>query len=229
MKRGIQLEENDFKHLMNLIKNAYVDSDISKHCQKENLNWSYSICSTKIVPNNPLIVGFNWGAEDSISYQPQEIPSKSFEGIYNDLGSFKRVVPFLKEYISDDVITTIGQTNYCFFRSKIESQITENDLILCRPIFMELLILTKPKYLLVFSSRLRKYLTSLYAFSIIDSKQCVFYRGKNRTKVVFDAIKGKLKIDGSHKEIIIYILPHPNYPIKKEARRKAWEIIKAIK
>jgi hypothetical protein len=66
------------------------------------------------------------------------------------------------------------------------------------------------------SSQLREYLIKNERLIDIESKIIKFQRGKSLVSI--QAIKAKL-LDGTK----ICFLPHPNYPIKGEARDLAWD------
>jgi uracil-DNA glycosylase len=109
----------------------------------------------------------------------------------------------------------IVQTNYCFFRSLNEGQITARDLNLCYPIFDELLKLLKPSQIISFSSRLKQVL--LEKGRLISENKLLLLTNKGE----YHVLKAYLSVDS--KPIPIAFLPHPNYPIGGDQRIKAWD------
>lgn len=147
-----------FKKLLEKTKDAYYKSDVFKmHGQ---MNWGYSLTSTSLKKNEKVIAGFNWGVdnrwiEQGNSYGAQiDYPSKNFCSSYDNLGSFKRTINLFYKYF--EIIPEI-QTNYCFFRSEKENQITAKDLDLCSRLFDELIEYLEPSMLISFSKSLNNY------------------------------------------------------------------------
>ena len=70
-----------------------------------------------------------------------------------------------------------------------------------------------------FSSRFRDYLVESSKLSDINEKYLGLEGYKRRLRIV----TGKYKVNQNSIEFIY--LPHPNYPIRKELRHKAWEYV----
>lgn len=205
-----------FNKLLEKTNLAYLKSDIYKsHGHK---NWGYSVSSTCFEKNAKVIVGFNWGVDNSLikngnSHCPQkEYPLKSYSSLYDELGSFKRTFNLFHNYF--ETIPEI-QTNYCFFRSENESQITNNDLELSNDLFDELIEYLNPSMLISFSKSLNCYFEST---GRLVHRDLLEIKSGNR---IFQAVKGNVNI--SNRVIKYFNLPHPNYPITKKARTEAWE------
>lgn len=213
----------DYEHFNDLLaktKSAYDLSDIKKHCDKEGHQWFYSLCATKIIVNKPLIIGFNWGAGSGVSFAPQmDYPTESFYDLHKKkwLGSLSRIIPYCEKYISKEFACEAGQSNYCFFRSYQEDQISEHDLELCKPIFRELLEISKPSLLLCFSARLRDHLILSELVENCATAELPYRQGNAERKCL--VAKGEISFGKSK----IYFLPHPNWPLKREIREEAWE------
>ena len=203
-----------FNGLLADIKKAYYQSNIyNKNKEKE---WYYSITATKFSKNNPLIVGFNWGVDSNWTkkgnkYKPQSnYPLSTFEGLYDDLGSFKRTISLFHRYYP--AALQGNQINICFFRSENENQINTDDLFLCKPIFEKIVGYLNPSSIISFTRKnhfLTEHNSQIKTIDISNGKSTVYVS------------KGKVKIN----EMLIdfYNLPHPNYPVKTESRNKAWE------
>lgn len=205
-----------FNELLEKTKVVYYQSDVFK--QHGNKNWGYSVTATSFEKHSKVIVGFNWGVDNNWikqghSYGPQkDYPLKNFTSSYDDLGSLKRTFSFFHNHF--ETIPEV-QVNYCFFRSEREDQITAKDLKLSGELFDSLIQYLEPSMLISFSKTLNDYLSKTE--KLIPEKPLEIKSGNKH----FLVTKGKVKI--SDKEIDYFNLPHPNYPITREARVTAWD------
>lgn len=201
-----------FYELLYETKQAYLLSDVYKNFKDKE--WYYSVTATKFMKNKPLIVGFNWGAEQDYKYSPQcEYPFTHFEGLYDELGSLNRTIPFFHEYFQKAL--TGMQTNFCFFRSHEEKQISFKDLGLCKPLFDKYLDYVDPSIIISFSSKLRDYFNDN---NLITNKKVLSIKYlKGQTEI----IKGNYETKAGKIINFVYI-PHPNARVSKEDRIKAW-------
>lgn len=198
------------------IKQAYLLSDIYQ--KSEENKWYYAASATRLMKNKPLILGFNWGVdskaiEKGFVPSPQaEYPFSHFSGLYDELGSFKKVVDNFHVYYQEGL--TGVQTNYCFFRSPNESDISGKDIQLCEPIFDKLINYLKPSSILTFSKKLHRHLMN-------RENQVITESIPSGDKTVYVS-KGKIIIN--KKSIDYYNLPHPNnwHYNKPESIEKAW-------
>lgn len=205
---------NKLEFLLNELNAAHRKSDIAVACEKSGRSWGYSLITTSLKPDRPMLVGFNWGAAAGKSYENQKsIESEAL--LDQDLGSFKRIVPYTEKFIGCGSMVDASQTNYCFFRSHSESEISQTDINLCKPIFRDLLFVVKPSMILCFSSKLRDHLIEDGQVYNLKTTSITFKRGV--LDIEYIVKKGSLNGD-----INIYFLPHPNYPMRKTAREKAW-------
>lgn len=86
----------------------YETSDIKKE------GWSYSLVNTSMEHSAPLIFGFNWGVAQNEKYSSQQtIEKTNFEAA--DVGSLKRIHPFIRQHFGQDYLSKVSQLNYCFF------------------------------------------------------------------------------------------------------------------
>jgi len=203
-----------FNKLLYEVRQAYHLSNV--YLKYKDKEWYYSITATKFSRNKPLIIGFNWGVDNKWikkgnKYSPQcNYPFSTFEGLYDDLGSFKRTIPLFLKYFPSALSGT--QMNYCFFRSENGDQITPRDLELCKPIFEKIVNYLNPSCIISFT-RKTHFLThndsQINTIEIPNGKSTLFVS------------KGKVMIN--NRLIDFYNLPHPNYPVNSEARTKAWE------
>lgn len=201
--------------LLNDLDKAFEDSDIKQYCLKNGHEWSCSLITTNLERERPLVLGFNWGAKNGEKYEPQSTIEKSdFEN--EDVGSLTRIFPYCRKYFGDDFLSKTSQSNYCFFRSKIESQISKKDMELCEPIFEKLIDTISPSSVLCFSSKLRDYLFINNKIAT-KSSETIRYRSGNRD-MSYEVIRAFLTSG-----IEIKFLPHPAYPMKGGARDAAWE------
>jgi hypothetical protein len=195
----------------------YETSDIKKFCNnsKEHHEWSYSLVTTSLEQSAPLILGFNWGASQNEKYSCQQSIEKT-DFKKEDVGSLKRIYPFLDKYYGKDFLSNVSQSNYCFFRSKTENQIEEPDIERCRSIFTELIEILAPSSIICLSAKLRKHLIDTNQVHALQEKTINFKRGA--AEIEFVAVRGKLASG-----VDIKFLPHPNYPMKRDARSEAWK------
>lgn len=202
--------------LLGEISKAYSKSDIRKYCEDHGREWHYALGTSSMEIQRPLILGFNWGAANGGKYQhepQQEVSAPNFT--QGEVGSLSRIIPYCEKYFGSDFTATASQSNFCFFRSHKESQITKRDVELCKPIFDELLSILKPSIILSFSSQLRNYLLQEGKAIVKSQEQIHFSRGGR--SITYTALVGKIDT-GSY----IRFLPHPSYPISREARDRAW-------
>lgn len=129
------------RSLYKRIEAAFNQSDVKKYAEDHHEKWFYCLTSTKLTSNTTVIIGFNGGAKKDCPYRPQnsaEYPNKSFKDLYDmkdELGSFSRIYNCLKQYLPKEDIDNFVQTNFCFFKSNNENEISEKDIRLCIPIF----------------------------------------------------------------------------------------------
>ncbi len=206
---------HELSALLNSVGDAYEKSEIKHKQSSLDCAWGYSLITGSCVPKAPLLVGFNWGARTGQVYQCQKVVApSSLES--DDLGSMARVIPYIKEYFPGTLLEDLSQTNYCFFRSHKESDISEGDLDLCRPIFSRLMKVLQPSSVLCFSSKLRDYMIDTDQVENIHRSVIPFNRGLCSFR--HEALKGLIS-NGVH----IIFLPHPNYPMPNHARQEAWK------
>lgn len=204
-----------FSELLVELSQLYEVSDIKEFCVKNGFEWHYSLVTTTMESGGPLILGFNWGASLKQKYMPETSIEKS-DFLNADVGSLSRIFPFCEKYFGADFLTKISQSNYCFFRSQTESQITSKDIALCEPVFEKLINAIQPSLILCFSSKLRDYLISNNKILSSELKEITFKRGSS--VVTYSTMRAILSTG-----IEIKFLPHPNYPIRQNARAQAWE------
>ena len=193
----------------------YDASDIKKNSEKDGQKWGYSLVTSAMERSAPLILGFNWGANKEEKYENQEFMKVSdFEK--EDVGSLKRIFPLIRNYFGEEYLSKVSQSNYCFFRSKTESQITPADIERCRPVFIKLIEILEPSAIICLSAKLRKHLIDSNQVSELREKVIKFKRGSRL--VEFVAFRGKFASG-----VDIKFLPHPNFPMTRDARLEAWE------
>lgn len=212
------ISSKDVEQLFKDTQIAFDKAPIKKYASDKNLKWHYSISSTILKTNSILIIGFNWGASSDQKYDPQNcIPIVNFKDLYEqkDLGSLQRIYQPLKKYFPEDEIENCVQTNFCFFRSSEENQITFDDIELSTPLFNKLIGILKPNTIIGFSSTLRDY--------FLKNNLCSGVKADNfpSNKRSIYVVKGIYK--HLEKEIPIFFLPHPNSKFTAESRQKAWE------
>ena len=196
---------------------AFEKSDIKRIAEHNSCKWNYSLTSTPLHENSLLLIGFNPGAAKHISYEKQnKLPEENF--LLQDLGSFKRIVPFLKMFFTEETINRIVQINFCFFRSTKQNEISHHDKTLCEPVFLKLISLINPKQAISFSAAFRQHL--LFHHELFENK---FNHEIASNKGMINVSVGEITINS--KKIPIGFLPHPNYPLIKSVREKAWNVV----
>ena len=201
--------------LLEQLDSIYDTSEIKKFCDEKGHKWGYSLVTSAMERSAPLILGFNWGATQNEAYKNQKFVEKTnFET--EDVGSLKRIFPFIRNHFGEEYLSKVSQSNYCFFRSKTESQIKESDIERCRIIFARLIEILEPSAVLCFSAQLRKHLIDTSQVSGLREKAIKFKRGSRM--VEFVAFRGKFASG-----VDIKFLPHPNFPMTRDARLEAWE------
>jgi hypothetical protein len=207
--------EKQIGELFNKVDKAFEESDIRKYAEEKGKKWHYSIVSTAVQPNCPLLVGLNWGADKVSDYEKQNsIPKEKFFEI-PDLGSFRRIRPFLESYFPGDSDNLV-QSNFFFFRSENESQISQKDLNISSELFSEFLKIVEPSTIIGFSSKLRDYfLTNKDIFDLEHTVPITTNKG------VYNVYIGRYIAGGVN--VPVFLLPHPNYRISGEARHQAWK------
>ncbi len=203
-----------FKQMLIDVESIFEKSDIKKKYGSTN-SWMYSVLATSIFKHKPMIVGFNWGAASGVSYEKQtDYPIRMFESNYKDLGSLKRVAPYMREYFPEGLSGM--QINFCFFRSAEEKQISQKDLDSCADIFFKLVAYAQPSSLLIFSKQLLDYFLKKNLIMNSKTKDLV-----SKDKTCF-ALKGSVNIEKEN-IIPIYYIPHPNSKLDGDVRKKFWE------
>jgi len=207
-----------FRQLLQRTESAYQQSDVKKNFPDKN--WGYSVTATQIMKGKPLIVGFNWGVDSAWTaagneYAAQkEYPLRIFGGNYDDLGSLQRTISFFHDHFPRAAQGM--QTNYCFFRSEREDQVSGKDLELSRPLFEEYLKFSEPSTIITFSSKLRDYLISTERVKDEDSLYVKYLRGS------LQIVKGSYLFDETKRIPFVY-LPHPNSRVSSVDRKRAWQ------
>lgn len=203
-----------FKELLAETDKAFFKSDVYNKYGREK-EWWYSVIATSILKNTPMIVGFNWGTANDCNYEKQkEYPIRMFESNFNELGSLKRTIKYFYKYYPDAL--TGMQTNYCFFRSENEAQISAEDLNSCQDLFFKLINFSHPSSIVSFSSKLRDYLIGNQLISDVQQNE-IDFRGRK-----YSSIKAKMKLS-DNSEIPFFYLPHPSTKIGTAERDRLWE------
>lgn len=162
------------------LEKAYNQSDIKKFCIENEHEWFYSLVLSTLQPRGPLVIGFNWGVSKDEKYKPQKTIIKT-DFSKEDIGSLSRIFPYCKKHFGSDFISKITQSNYCFFRSKTENQITTSDIELCEKIFTRLIEAVEPSCILSFSSKLRDF---MFHNDKISSSKSKLIKYKEETRLL---------------------------------------------
>lgn len=197
---------------------AFNKAPIKRYAEERSQSWYYSICATQPNTNANVLVGFNWGAAKDYKYEAQkEMPRENFRDLYdtNDLGSLQRIYQPLVERLGEQEAEQCVQTNFCFFRSKTEGQISNEDLALSKPLFNRLMEMLRPERIIGFSSQLRDHFLYQVPEASLDMKEFA-----SNTRTIYVA---KGAYHAGDRKIPVCFLPHPNAKFTSEARWKAWD------
>jgi len=219
-----QLEE-----LLRELDKAYQLSDNknNEYCKKHNLKWGYELIQTSLKYNEPMIIGFNWGVHNKwveylngIEYEHQtNIDVRKILKIRK--ASIKRSIYLINKYFPNVNLENGSSSNFCFFRSEKEDQITKNDISLCIPIFNKLIEIVNPSIIFCFSSKARDHMIiNKIVHDVKKKKISSSLKAKKGCIVAFGLLSNGTKV---------YFLPHPNNPISNDVRKKAWEFCSECK
>jgi hypothetical protein len=188
------------KDLYLKIDEAFKKSDIHQRSIKNY--WFYSLCTSIPKTGQPLIVGFNWAVDSQHKKQTYEDLKSVID--WDEMSSLNKIKPLIEKHFQVPEITPdeFNQTNFCFFRSKDEKDISRHDLKLCEPIFFEFISRIKPKIILAFSSKFRDVIFNNGMLKYLRRKSV--FAGKRE----FTSYHGIVKFDGYWTNI--YFLPHPS-------------------
>lgn len=202
------------KEIYNKIKKAFEISDIKKLAEREKKQWYYSLCTSKPIIGQPLILGFNRSA-DSGNFKPQNIDNLPNVTNWSDMGLLSQIKEPLKKNFPMIDQESYNHANFCFFRSNNEKQITERDIKICEPIFEEFIAHLKPKIIFGYSDRLSNYLISNRRIKYLNEKKL-----SNGNTGVF-LYQGFMRLNGWW--TYINLLPHPNNRQYKEKKKTLWK------
>lgn len=209
------MNADQYRELCAEVRTAYRASDIQRH------GWYYGICATKLVPDQPLIIGFNWGVDKKNGHDEPtglEYPNETFADLVSkptELGSLARLPSYLKEYLGFP-LHKYGQTNICFFRSESAGQVSAHDFDSCLPVFRQLLRYAQPGLLIVLSSRVLNAFRDPQFACELETKSI-----RMNSRMLFEAARGTVAIGDSR--VAIVAVPHPNTPCTGKGRRAVWE------
>jgi len=197
------------------LEGAFQQAPIKAKAAELNRQWHYSLLTAPALEEGaPLIVGLNWGADRTFPHEPQtEIRLTAYSS--EDRASFARMDGYFTRLFGPDFLNRVCQTNYCFFRSESESQLTEEDLRLCQPLFHRLLEILRPSTVFCFSSKLRDHLLAKAPNTFPERTTITWQAGLRR--VSYEVMRGRY---GGLFDIVS--LPHPNAHIPEAAREQAW-------
>ena len=214
----------ELEKLLLELKSAYKISDIknNKYCFENNRKWGYSLIESSLEVNQPLIIGFNWGVnkkwddyKQGKAYKNQEEIEKRDVNLREYKGFVQKVLKTGKRHFPKIKFEKASHSNFCFFRSETENQISEKDINLCLPIFLEMIEIVKPNVIFCFSSKAKDFLLNKGFIHNPKTKTIQSTREKgNSYKVVVGLTKAGIPI---------FCLPHSSSRLKNEVRENAWK------
>lgn len=204
---------NELMQLLADVGIAYEQSDI----KKVNSNWSYALIGPMPTKGSPLLIGINWGGGNNSDEKFHAQMDFGHEDLSkHDLGKLKDVLPYCRDRLGADMTLRMVQTNYNFFRSPKESDLSAKDFALCEPIFERLIALVEPEIMVCLSSKLHDYFLKNRKLENIEIANNIKSVSHNRS-IKVSAIKATLN------GVKIVLLPHPGAHISSEAREAAWD------
>ncbi len=221
-----------FEDLLNEVKEAYEKSSLV------DKKLYYALVGTQIKPNQPLVVGLNWGGgsekdlkkmkEKGEEYKPQTLSSYQkliddnthffSEGL--DAGSLLTIKPYIEKYIDFDIKTShIGWTNFCLFRTPDDTTLSKEAMELTKPIFLKLIEIIKPSMIICLSSELRNYVDNNKKINFKNISRYEAFNKKGRN--IYNGLIGELN------GYPFYSLPHPSNYYRRgrdqESIENAWK------
>lgn len=209
-----------YKKLLKETECRFQNSPIQKKQLKNDHEWYYSICSTPIKKELPVLFGINPGAKDSVDYKiKMEMPTTGNE--INDYRFIKYISPFLEEYTNLDLNDiNFNYTNLCFFRSHSIRDLTHVDYEISIPLFKKYLEYINPPYILSIGNKNINVLSKVAKKSpkIVDID----------IHPIFDSLKKYKAYSGRLWGWSLYSVPHPNFHIQTQSRKELWGKIKHL-
>lgn len=210
---------DEYARVLRLVQAAYNQSRV----KTEYPNWAYGVTATRLIRRRPLIVGSNWGVNESDKgYKeptPADYPDDSFDDLKPaDLNSLVRLRPFLKEYLRNVSPKEIGQTNLYLFRTARLTQLCAHDRMLCLGAFLELLRMARPSVIVALSNTVSDVLKGLPSFACAATRE---FQMTSRQSSNFTAIRGSFGIEGHMGDWVA--VPHPATPCSGPIRTAIWQ------
>jgi len=207
--------KDELETLLREVGQKFQKSPVKALAQKLGREWHYSLLTAPALTHGaPLIVGLNWGADRVEPHVPQtEIRLTPYAK--EDRASLARLDRYFVRLFGADFLNLVCQTNYCFFRSETEAQLTPEDFRLCQPLFHRLLDILRPSTVFCFSSKLRDHLLAIEKDAFAERTTISWQAGSRQ--VSYEVMRGRFagKFD-------IVSLPHPMFHMPDAAREQAW-------
>ncbi len=201
-------EDVFFKQLLDRTKQVFKITDVYKKQQGLKQNWNYSVCGTPIQKNKGILLGINWGADDN--HEPQsDMPEGKDILEYRFINRSKK---YLENYLKLDFNSiNFNYTNLCFFRTKAEKDLSDDDYKSSLPLFKSFVEFINPPW--IFSLGTGNYYRLQQFGELKNIKE--FPDSENKFKGVTATLWG-------HK---FYAVPHPNAHVKGASRDEIWKLI----
>jgi hypothetical protein len=182
--------EEFFSELREATEKEFLKSEL------KDKGFSFSICGTPIVKNQPIIFGINWGGSNGCAqtHMPTDIEAKEINN-YAFIKGLKRCID--DELGIDFVNINFNYTNLCFFRTPAASNLNNLDLECSIPLF-------------------KKYIEFIQPPWILSASKSNFNHLRNYLEEINGNVSAKLW------SFDIFFVPHPNARISNIKRQEMW-------
>lgn len=174
----------------------------------------YSVAATPLYNNTPLILGINWGGNESSNVQQSEPSVSKWNDA--DVGSLRNIKRLLHEHLAEDYEFLV-QANVSPLRTPTEGKLDEDDLESAATGFLPALVkLVQPKYILFLGTGR---LLSVVRRSFGEKLRLEQFELTHARKRWF-TYYGSLHLDG--RIVRVLVLPHPMARISNSVKIKLW-------
>lgn len=199
-------KERFFKLLLEQTKKQF---ELSPICRKQielGKKWNYSICGTPIQTGRGILLGINWGADDSHEAQSKMPDGEDIAGY----GFIRRSEQYLKKHLQLNLESlNFNYANLCFFRSPRESDLTDDDYKLSLPLFKQYVEFINPPWIFSLGS---------------GNSNRLINTGELKSITEYPDKAGKFRgLSGTLWDVPYFSVPHPNARVKRISRDEIWE------
>lgn len=200
--------------LFRAVTNAFAQSEIKEYAEQHNKEWNYYLTDTNLEEGGTLLLQMNPKAKNGKDYKRQNLAPSSTIGQLNNKFA-KKSTDWIQEFLPDADLDKVVSAYFCPFRVANENQLSAIDLERSLKVFKELLKVTQPKKIIVFSNNLRNYLDAQNQLKQPHIHE--LYYNKQVLKVAH------ARISVGRKFVSAYFLPNPGSGIANILQQEAWK------